>query len=90
MTADECVRRCPLDNRKIGRIALRCSEWDSDLVDASYDLGTISMNGGASGEIPFGNETHRVESYSQGDGCSFRINSRHVSGGAGPGGRPSA
>ena len=62
-----------------------CSEWDSDLVDATYDLGTISMNGGASGEIPFGNETHRVESYSQGDGCSFRINSRHVSGGAGPG-----
>jgi hypothetical protein len=51
----------------------------------TINLGTMSMNGGRSGLIPYGDEYHRIESDPTGDGCTFRLNSRHVSGGAGPG-----
>lgn len=60
-------------------------DLDWQRVDVEAFLGLISMSGGHSAVVPYGNESHRIESYSVGDGCSFRINSRHTAGGAGPG-----
>lgn len=72
------VEDCVTDNEGF-------SECDTSFPQRSYNLGTISMNGGNSSEVDYYSEQHRIESRSMGDGCTFRVNSRHTRGGAGPG-----
>lgn len=66
-------------------ICVKGQGCDMTWVRAERFLGLISLFGGRSATTGYYGETHNIESDHMGDGCTFRINSRHVAGGAGPG-----